>query len=434
MNVRELVYKSLFSIEKSGKYSNLELNSVIDENGLDGKDKGLYTALLYGVTERKTTLDYFIEFYTKKSIKRLDLAVAVLLRMGIYQIIYMDKIPDSAAVNETVKLAQHYASRAKGFINGVLRSVCRDKDELPYSDKLKDPIKWQSVYFGIPTEICQSLSTDYPDMAEDIMSAFSEPTSVTLRVNTLKTDKASLMGEYPDLLEECRYSDSAVRMVGSYPLSEFKPLHDGRCYVQDEASQIAGLVLDPHEGDKIIDVCAAPGGKSFYAAIQSNDTGSVISMDVHESKLSLISSGAARLSINNISVLQNDSQNALPELIGTADRVICDVPCSGLGVIAKKSDLRNNFTASNELPKLQLRILSASASYLKVGGTLVYSTCTLRKAENEDVVMRFLSDHQDFELIPFTLTSLNASGGMLTLFPHIHHTDGFFVAKLRRLR
>ncbi|MGM9636369.1 MAG: 16S rRNA (cytosine(967)-C(5))-methyltransferase RsmB [Eubacteriales bacterium] len=433
MNVRDLVYRSLIAIEKEGKYSNLELSSVIGEKGLEGKDRSLFTAMLYGVVERKITLDYFIEHYTKKAVQRLDLSVVTLLRMGIYQIVYLEKIPDSAAVNETVKLGQRYASRAKGFLNGVLRSVCRDKESLPYPDREKNPIEWLSVYYGVQKWICESFCHDYPTQAEGILASLSETPTVTLRVNTLKTDRQTLLSEYPDLLAPCDWSPYALRMTEAFPLSEFAPLHDGRCYVQDEASQIAGLVLNPCTGDLIMDVCAAPGGKSFFAAISTGDTGKLISMDLHESKLSLIKSGAERLGIRNIEVISNDSTIALPDYIGKADRVICDVPCSGLGVLAKKSDIRNKIQKTlDKLTSIQYNILVSSSRYLKSGGSLVYSTCTLRKAENEQIVEHFLQENPDFESVPFSVGSLSSPDGMLTLLPQIHHTDGFFVAKIRK--
>lgn len=433
MNVRDLVYRSLIAIEKEGKYSNLELSAVIEKKGLEGKDRSLFTALLYGVVERKITLDYFIEHYTKKTVQRLDLSVVTLLRMGIYQILYLEKIPDSAAVNETVKLGQRYASRAKGFLNGVLRSICREKDSLPYPDREKDPIEWLSVYYGVQKWICESFCLDYPTQAEGILASLSEPSTVTLRVNTLKTDRQTLLSEYPDLLAPCEWSPYALRMTVAFPLSEFAPLHDGRCYVQDEASQIAGMVLNPESGDLIMDVCAAPGGKSFFAAISTGDTGRLISMDLHESKLSLIKSGAECLGIRNIEVIPNDSTIALPDYIGKADRVICDVPCSGLGVLAKKGDIRNkNQKTLDKLTFMQYNILVSSSRYLKSGGSLVYSTCTLRKAENEQTVEHFLQKNPDFESVPFSVGSLSAPNGTLTLFPQIHHTDGFFVAQIRK--
>ncbi|MGM9681367.1 MAG: 16S rRNA (cytosine(967)-C(5))-methyltransferase RsmB [Eubacteriales bacterium] len=433
MNVRDLVYRSLIAIEKDGKYSNLELSAVIEEKELEGKDKSLFTALLYGVTERKVTLDYFICHYTQKSVQRLDLSVVTLLRMGIYQIVYLDKIPDSAAVNETVKLGQRYASRAKGFINGILRSVCREKEALPYPDREKEPLEWMSVYYGVQKWICESFCHDYPTEAEGILESLSRQPTVTLRVNTLKTDRQSLLLEYPSLLAPCEWSPYALRMTEAFPLSDFEPLHDGRCYVQDEASQIAGLVLNPEPGDLILDVCAAPGGKSFFAAISTGDTGKLISMDLHGSKLSLIREGAERLGIRNIEVIENDSTHSLPEYIGKVDKVICDVPCSGLGVLAKKSEIRNkNQKPLDKLNSIQYNILVSSSRYLKSGGSLVYSTCTLRKAENEQIVELFLSEHPDFESVPFSVGKLCSYDGTLTLLPQIHHTDGFFVAKIQR--
>lgn len=432
MNVRDLVYKSLLAIEKDEKYSNLELSASIAHYDLAGKDKSFYTALLYGVTERKITLDYWIEAFTKKKIARLDLAVVILLRMGIYQIVYLDKIPDRAAVDQTVTLGRRYASRALSFLNGVLRNVCREKENLPYPDPAKDRLGYLSVFYSIPRPICEIWERDYPDQFEELMKSMSEPAPVTLRVNTLKTTPDALRAEYPDL-RPCAYSPFGLVSVTPIPLSDFAPLADGRCFVQDESSQLACMALDPRDGDLILDVCAAPGGKSLSAAIYTSDSADILSMDVHESKLSLIRSAAERLSIGRLRVTAHDSTRPIGEYTGKADRVICDVPCSGLGVLAKKSDLRNNGLKSlDELPEIQYNILASSAQYLKPGGILVYSTCTLHKKENEDIVGRFVGSHPDFELVPFSAGSLDAVDGMLTLFPCVHHTDGFFIAKIRR--
>ncbi len=434
MNVRDLVYKSLLSIEQEAKYSNLELSASITQHGLEGRDKSFYTALLYGVTERKVTLDYWIEAFTKKKISRLDLSVVILLRMGIYQIVFMDKVPDRAAVSETVTLGRRYASRALPFLNGVLRSVCREKEHLPYPDPVKDRLSYLSVYYSVPRPICEIWQRDYPNRIEDLLKSMSEIPPITLRVNTLKTTPDALRAEYPDL-RPCTYSPFGLTCDNPIPMSDFAPLADGRCFVQDEASQIACMALDPQADELILDVCAAPGGKSLSAAIYTSDTADILSMDVHESKLSLIRSAAERLSIQNIRVIPHDSTQPINEYLGKVDRVICDVPCSGLGVLAKKSDLRNNSQKTlDKLPEIQYNILVSSGGYLKSGGILIYSTCTLNKKENEDVVSRFIMNHPDYELVPFCVGSLTADNGMLTLFPGIHHTDGFFIAKIQKRR
>lgn len=432
MTAREAAYRSLISTEKSGKYSNIELSSSIARTDLSDADRALYTSIFYGVIEKTVTLDYFISHFSSKPIKRLDTATLILLRMGMYQIVFSEKIPDSAAVNETVKLAARYSARSKGFINALLRKVCEKKDSLPYPNRESDRLSYLSVFYSIPYSICELWEKDYPDKLESILEAISKKPPITLRVNTLVTDRDTLLEKY-DYLEPCRFSPFGLRLTRSVPIGDISPLCAGECFVQDEVSQLASLALDPKEGDIVVDVCAAPGGKSFGAALLMQDRGSVLSLDVHENKLSLIENEAKKLGIVSIKTAAHDSTEPIGEMIGRANRVICDVPCSGLGVISKKSDLRYNAKEdSRELCELQYKILTAASKYLAAEGVLVYSTCTLRKAENEDNVTRFLRENSDFELMPFEIGGLCADSGMLTLFPGMVSSDGFFIAKITR--
>lgn len=429
MNAREAVFKSLSRIEKENRYSALELDSVMSSDIIEEKDRALYTSLLYGVIERKITIDHIISLYCSKPLNRLDPSTLILLRMGVYQICFLDRIPDSAAVNESVKLAARYSARSKGFINAVLRRVSSEKDDLKFPSEKDDRLKYLSVKYSVPEWICRSFTGDYPDEGESIFGFVNSDPCVTLRVNTLKTTVGKELERLAGYSERCVFSPFGIKLTKHIPVSALG-LDDGCYFVQDEASQIECMILDPKEDQLLVDVCACPGGKSFSAAIAMKDRGQVFSFDLHESKLSLISSGAGRLGISIIKAARHDSTTADKELSGRADRVICDVPCSGLGVLHKKSDLRyKQESAVNELPDLQYDILSASSEYLKTGGTLVYSTCTIRKAENEDVVKRFLSCHPGFELSPFTLGGTEYPG-QITLLPHIHGTDGFYIAKI----
>ena len=432
MNIRELVYKSLILTEKEKKFSNIELNNKVNSYSLTGVDKALFTSLYYGVIERTVTLDYFIGIYSSKPFSRLDLPVIVLLRMGIYQIIYMDKIPDSAAVNETVRLSSRYASRAKGYINGILRKISDNKEHLEYPDKKENEIRWLSVFYSVPEWICRLWKKDYPDHAEKMIAELSVKRQITFRVNTLKTTRDKLLDSY-NCLTPCRFSPFGVRLNSALPLSEFSPLTDGSCFVQDEASQLAAIICDPREKQIIVDVCCAPGGKTFSAAMLSGDNAEIVSCDLHENKLSLVRKEAEILGVKSVKVFAHDASIPIADFIGKADRVICDVPCSGLGVISRKSDLRYKPEESIVgIDDTQYAILTASSAYLKKGGILVYSTCTLRKAENEDVVQKFVDSNPDFSLLPFSFGKISSNSGMLTFFPDIYHTDGFFVAKITR--
>ena len=431
MNAREAAYKSLLRIDNESRYSALELDSVMNSDKLDDKDKALYTSLLYGVTERAITLDYIISLYSSKPLSRLDKSTLILLRTGVYQIYMLDKVPDSAAVNETVKLAARYSARSKGYINAVLRAVSCDKDGIHFPDPDSDRIKYLSVKYSLPEWICRSFIDDYPDEGERIFDFVNSNPCITLRTNELKISTEELLSRLDTDTEKCRYSRFGIRLKEHVPVGTLE-LDNGLFFIQDEASQIECIALGAEEGDTVVDVCACPGGKSFSAAVSMKNKGKIFAFDIHGSKLPLIDKEAAVLGIDIIETAEHDSTVALPSLIGAADKVICDVPCSGLGVLHKKSDLRYKPEESvYDLPELQYKILVASSRYLKPGGILVYSTCTLRKAENEQVVERFLSCHPEFHTVPFDIKDIH-SDGMLTLMPHIHGTDGFFIAKIRK--
>lgn len=431
MNVRRAAYNILSESERSKKYISLALDSYISSNGVVGEDRALLSALVYGVTERRITLDYFIEVFSGRSISALDKEVVHLLRLGAYQIIYLDKIPDSAAVNESVKLASRYASRSKNFINAILRRICREKEALPYPS---DPIERISIENSLPIALCEHFKRDYPDEWVDIVKASNSRPHITLAVNTLKTSRDALAEIIGKGCEKTVFSDKGLRLTSNFAVSELSPLNEGLCYVQDEASQIAVSSLSPKAGETIIDVCSCPGGKAFFAAISMENKGKIYCFDLHESKLSLIKNQAKNLGINILEISPNDSRFAKEELVGKADRVICDVPCSGLGVIAKKPEIRHKDIGSlGELDGIQKDILEASAKYVKAGGVLLYSTCTLRKAENEGRVLDFLKDHSDFKLTPFKLGELCADSGMVTLIPQKQKTDGFFISLMTKI-
>ena len=427
MNAREAAYKSLLRIEKDKKYTALEVDSVLSSGKLDETERSLYTSILYGVTEKRITLDYIISLFSSKPLSRLDDSTLILLRMGCYQICFLDRIPDSAAVNETVKLSARYSSRSKGFINAILRKISAQKDDIEYPSKEDDHLKYLSVKYALPEWICKLFCDDYPEEGEKLFEFVNSDPYITLRVNTLKSSVNDLL-EKIKYAEKCKYSPFGIRLTKHIQIGEL-PISEGLCFVQDEASQIECTVLDPKEGDTVIDVCACPGGKSFSAAIEMKNKGNIYSFDLHESKLSLITEEAEKLGISIISAECHDSTVPDEELIGNADKVICDVPCSGLGVLHKKSDLRHKDEGSlKDLPELQYKILCESAKYLKSGGTLVYSTCTILKRENEEVFKKFLAEHEDFEAVPFNVGDKEYDG-MLTLLPHVHGTDGFFIAK-----
>ena len=342
----------------------------------------------------------------------------------------MDKIPPHAAVNETVSLCRRSYS---GFVNALLRSYMRLDAPIDLPDADTSPAEYLSVAYSVCLPLAEKfLSTFGFERAKSILSATFDTPKTTLRVNTLKTTREEL-ASHIDGATPSELSPVGLKVTGS--IRELYGFDDGLFFVQDEASQICVGALGAESGETVIDSCACPGSKSFGAAIDMKNTGKLLSFDLHKSKLSLISSGAERLGIDMISADVCDGRTFLPQLEGTADRVLCDVPCSGFGVLAKKPELRYKDPAQSEaLPDIQLAILSNCSRYLKVGGTLVYSTCTLFPEENEENVKRFLSSHPEFSLCGFSFGGINCHAGMLSLYPDTHRTDGFFIARMTRTK
>ena len=431
MNVRALALEVLTKTEKSAQYSNIAIDNAINKNDLDSKDGALLSVLVYGVIERKITLDYIIDSLSSISPSKIELSTRNILRMGLYQLIYLDRIPPHAAINESVELA---GKRSRGFVNAILRSYTRKKDEIKFPKKEVDLIKYLSVTYSVPTVLCEKFLENFgsAEKAEDVLRAFPASIKTTLRVNTLKTSRDELLSKLTKnsiIAEKTPFSPYGIS-VSCASVNELF-LDEGLCFVQDEASQICVLALGAKKGDLVMDICACPGSKSFGAAIEMENQGKILSFDLHENKLSLVKNGAKRLGIEIIDTYAHDGREFMPEYECKADKIICDVPCSGFGVIAKKPEIRyKDPKDSAGLPKIQYDILKTASKYLKVGGTLVYSTCTWLKEENEDNVNKFLAEHKSFKLQSFSLGDKTVDGGMLTLNPHDHGTDGFFIAKL----
>ena len=426
MTPRALAFDLLSKAEKSKQYSNITLDNALKSCDMSDADKRLASVLFYGVTEKKITLDYQIARLSSRPVKELDSAVLTAIRMGIYQLAFLDRIPAHAAINETVSLCTR---KTAGFVNAILRAYTR-------ASGITLPSKSDSVsYLSVAYSVCEALAERFidcfgEDEAEAILKGFDRTPDTTLRVNTLKISREELSSK----IEGSTFTENSP--VGLHVKGSVRELYgfdDGLFFVQDEASQVCVQALDAKAGHTLLDICSCPGSKSFGAAINMKNTGVVRSFDLHANKLSLVLSGAERLGINIINVQECDGRRFLPELESKADRVLCDVPCSGFGVLAKKPELRyKDPEESAALPKIQLDILENACKYVKDGGVLVYSTCTLLPEENQNNVKRFLSTHPEFSLCPWQVGSISAPDGMLTLYPHIHETDGFFVAKLIR--
>ena len=435
MTTFEIAHRLLSEYEASGKYVNLSLNSHLTDS-LTKEERATLTALLYGAVERKMRYDYYIAALSGRGIDKITPRVRDILRIGMCALIDMDKIPDHAAVNECVKLARNSGERS--FVNGILRRVARERDSLPLPDKNKNAARYYSIYYSLPLSTVKYFISllGEESAVEFFKSTFERSKKTALTVNTLKISVSDFIEKLKALgydAERSDFSDISVIVHSSVNPKAVEGFASGEFFVQDEASAIAASALGLLPRELCVDVCAAPGGKSFALAILAENNARVCSFDLHESKISLISGGAERLSLASVKAEARDALEPDESLFGMVDRVLCDVPCSGLGVIGKKPDLRYKDIASlASLPALQAEILKASSKYLKAGGTLVYSTCTLMRAENEGVIEAFLSENPDFERVDFSCGKAVSFGGCLTLYPHIHGTDGFFIAKLRK--
>lgn len=436
MNIRKLALDLLMKYEASETYINLSLSSHSADN-LTAEERARLTALLYTTVERKLTYDYYISAISGRGLNEIDPYTKNILRLGLCQILEMNSVPDFAAVNESVKLARNKGEA--GFVNALLRSAIRQKDCLPLPREDKNYRRYLSVKYSFPLWIVKTLDKLYGrEATEKLLISFNENKYTDLTVNTMKTTAEELRKSLAEVGIDTIPSlapEYTVRIPGSVNPERLPGFSEGHFFVQDSACVISALALAPKAGERIVDVCSCPGGKSFVSAILMGDSGEIRSFDLHESKLSLIAEGVERLGLSSIDIDCVDATEGREELFGKMDKVICDAPCSGLGVLAKKPDLRYKSEESAEaLPELQLRILSRSAKYLRVGGEMLYSTCTLRKEENEDVVEKFLECNPEFTKIDFNVGNISSVDGMVTLTPHVHNTDGFFMAKLKKMK
>ena len=433
MSPRELAFKILKNAVSGATYSNIAVDNALKKNELSAADAGLLTAIVMGVTERTLTLDRIIDSLSARP-GDVDSDARVLLRMGIYQVMYLDRIPEYAAVNETVELAPR---RCRGFVNAIMREFLRRKQKGRLSELFPDeeshPIEFLSIYYSFPQDVCERFLSIYGlERTKKIFEIFNRPPKLTLRINTLKISRE----DYARLLDEreIKYTlshrlENAV-LLENVNFGALSGFDEGYFFIQDEASQTCVEAIDAKAGMLMIDACSCPGSKSFGSAIKMKNQGKILSFDLHQSKLSLIDKSAERLGIDIITAAVRDGRNLDESLVGQADRVLCDVPCSGLGVIAKKPEIRyKSLSDFARLPEIQLAILENCSKYVKDGGILVYSTCTVLPEENELNVAKFLSSHPEFTPVDFAVGDVKSEGGMLSLAPDIHETDGFFVAK-----
>ena len=435
MSARETALNVLIGCRKQAAWSNAVLKEYIARDKLDRRDAALATRLCYGVLQNRSKLDFYLQQLLTGKLKDLHPAVRDILHLGIYQIYEMDKIPMSAAVNEGVALAKKYCKKqrfAPGLTNAVLRQAVRTKGQLKEPKTLEDR-------YSHPKALIDLLSDSIgADRLEKMLEANNAMPQTVVQVNTLKTTKDALieiLAQEDVTAQPHQWMENSLVLSGTGNLEKLAAFQQGLFYVQDAAAKLSVQCAQIPAGAQVLDCCSAPGGKSFAAAMILQGQGSITSCDIHSHKIGLIQNGAKRLGITNLQALQHDATEFVPEWKDRMDVVLADVPCSGYGIIRKKPDIRYKDPKTMEdLPQLQLQILCNQAQYVKAGGTLLYSTCTLLRRENEDVVNAFLKQRDDFYTEPLALPAVfpKNTDGMLTLVPGEYDTDGFFICRLRR--
>ena len=436
MNPREAALAALERCRRDGAWSGAAIDMAIKRYALDRRDAALASRLCLGVLQNSRLLDFYINCYSNTPSDRLEARVRDILRLGIYQLVMLDKIPARAAVNESVALCKSSGcARASGLVNAVLRKVSNSCDQLPRIPG-EGTAEYLSIKYSHPRWIAEKIMQQKGyAFAEAFLAANNCPAPLDLQVNTLKTDRESIVRSLLRLeiaFSVPEYPENCLSLKGGN-VSALPGFEEGLFYVQDRAAAMAVSILGLKPGMQVLDACAAPGGKSFAAAIAMENQGSILACDIHEKKLPLIQSGAQRLGVEILSTRQADARQPLPELQGRFDAVIADVPCSGLGVIRKKPEIREKTGEETaRLPQIQRDILDKLSRCVKPGGLLLYSTCTVLREENEDVVGWFLRRHSEFEAEEFSVGARSVEKGMYTFWPNVDGTDGFFAAKLRR--
>ena len=436
MSARETALQVLKNCRAEGGWVNSMLKEQLARDRLDRRDAALATRLAYGVLQNRALLDHYLQQLLTGRLKDLRPVLRDILHLGLYQILFLDKIPESAAVNESVDLAKRYCKKQKNaapLVNGVLRNAARSRDTLvPPADL--------ATQYSHPAGLV-ALFKSYvgEERLEAMLSANNAAPDTVIQVNTLKTTAAALMARLEGEGVEAaphRWMENCLVLKNTGALEKLPAFLDGEFYVQDAAARLAVDCAGITEGDWLVtDCCAAPGGKSFAAAMALGGRGKIVSSDIYEHKVPLMEKGAKRLGFANMHPRHFDATVFDPNLEGRVDFALVDVPCSGYGIIRKKPDIREKDPDTmRSLPKLQLQILQNQSRYVRPGGILIYSTCTLVRRENEGVVEKFLKTNPEFCLEPLKLPAEFGENttGMLTLVPGEHDTDGFFIARLRR--
>ena len=458
-NTREIVLSVLMEYDKSDtRKKSLLKDTLTKYDYLETRDKAFIKRVTDGCLERNIQIDYVLDSFSKTPVKKMQPFIRSLMRMSVYQILFMDQVPDSAACNEAVKLAaKHKFSGLKGFVNGVLRNISRNKDKIEYPSRDQNGgVDYLSVVYSTPEWLCKMWLSEYGfEKTEDMLKFFLTARPTTIRVTQglpQSTDIDTLEKELTAAGAEVKRNSLlpyALELEKTDNIMFLPGFAEGKYTVQDVSSMLVTQIADPQPGQMVVDVCAAPGGKSLHAAERVGVEGKVISRDVSERKCDLIRDNAERLGLSNIMTQVHDAKIHDEKLNGSADVLYLDVPCSGLGILGRKNDIKLNVKPAGleELERLQWDIVKSSWDYVKVGGYLIYSTCTVNKAENEEMVKRIcnelpfepvdITDKLPKELVEGTRLQGKSSDsnptGQIQLIPGEYGTDGFFITKLRRI-
>ncbi|NJD91213.1 MAG: 16S rRNA (cytosine(967)-C(5))-methyltransferase RsmB [Geobacter sp.] len=441
---RQAAFNTLLRIEKERSYADILIDRELAHGQLSGADRGLYTELVYGTLRKQGTLDHIMASFSSTPLARLERAVLLILRLGLYQLFCLDRIPASAAVNESVNLAKVAAPKAAGFINAVLRSADRGRDRIVYPDPATEPVAYLAARYSHPEWIVAAwLEQLGMAEAEQLAAAMVEQPPLTIRVNSLKLGRDELISRLAEEgvgSEPCSRSPYGLKITSQVAVAKLPLFSEGFFSIQDEASQLATLLLTPREGEQILDLCAAPGGKSGFIAELTNDNAFITACDRHPRRVEQIGQTAGRLGIRSITTQTVDASKPLPPLsVPFFDRILVDAPCSGLGVIHRNPEGKWWKQPADlvGLAAAQGRILSSAADRLKPGGVLVYSTCSTTIQEDEAVVENFLTSHPEFVIEPVSralpeIAPMETSQGFFRSWPHRDGLDGFFAARLIR--
>lgn len=436
-NARKTAVKVLGEVFNKNAYSNIVLGRELNKSDLNDKDKGLVTEIVYGTIKYKYTIDTILNYFIKSNLEKLEIDVLNILRISIYQMLYLDKIPEFAVVNEAVELTKIKSPKAAKLVNGVLRNYLRNKD-IDYHNK-NSKLEELSFKYSFPKWMVKLFLESYGiEEVQKILSGLNMVPAVTVRINALRTDYEEAWKKLADNgydIEEGKVCPEAIQIIKGRNIEDNPLFKDGLITVQDESAMMVAPSMDLEENMIVLDLCSAPGGKTCHAAEIMNNTGKILAFDIHENKLPLIKDNAERLGIKNISCAVLDAAKYSSKYKDGADRVLIDVPCSGMGIIRKKPEIK--WTKDKEdirgLVKIQRDIMLNAAKYVKEGGKLIYSTCTLNKEENEENIRWFLKKCPDFKVEPLYFGNLDNliyhKEGVVTILPD-KNMDGFFIAKM----